>query len=136
MRKFARKDMTPELLAQLIRYDEDSGELYWRERAAWMFGSETDAQRWNSRYAGLPAGGFILQGALNGIYDRPRSTVQVCGHSYSMDRVIWALVHGEWPEGRIEHIDGKITNTKLSNLRRSDAWQRRVDAQQQEVSFL
>ena len=41
------------------------------------------------------------------IYDKP----------YRAHRVIWALVHGEWPEGQIDHINGVRDDNRLENLR-------------------
>jgi hypothetical protein len=38
------------------------------------------------------------------------------GRSYYLHRVIWLLVHGEWPE-TVDHIDGDRSNNRLANLR-------------------
>ena len=32
-------------------------------------------------------------------------------------RVVWAYMHGEWPQGQIDHIDGDRSNNRLLNLR-------------------
>lgn len=43
--------------------------------------------------------------------------VGVDGVDYSAHRVIWLLVHGEWPEHEIDHIDRNPINNKIENLR-------------------
>ena len=39
------------------------------------------------------------------------------GKQYLTHRMAWFLHHGRWPAGDIDHIDGKPSNNKLSNLR-------------------
>ena len=34
-----------------------------------------------------------------------------------LHRVVFAVVHGRWPEGQIDHIDGDPTNNRVENLR-------------------
>jgi hypothetical protein len=36
---------------------------------------------------------------------------------YSSHRIVWALCHGEWPNGIIDHIDGNRQNNRIENLR-------------------
>ena len=36
---------------------------------------------------------------------------------FKSHRVIWALVHGEWPELEVDHINGDRSDNKISNLR-------------------
>ena len=36
---------------------------------------------------------------------------------YSEHRVIWAMHHGQWPTGSIDHVDGDPSNNDPSNLR-------------------
>jgi hypothetical protein len=34
-----------------------------------------------------------------------------------LHRAAWALVHGAWPNGQIDHIDGDKANNRIENLR-------------------
>ena len=43
--------------------------------------------------------------------------VVLCGKNYPAHRIIWLMVHGNFPKGHIDHIDHDETNNKLVNLR-------------------
>jgi hypothetical protein len=43
--------------------------------------------------------------------------VAVDRHCFSAHRVAWLLVHGEWPKGQIDHINGDIFDNRIENLR-------------------
>ncbi len=92
---------TPEDLRNALEYDPTSGRLVWRYRA------ERGAD-WNTRYAEKDAfttvAGGYRQGRMNGV-------------PMLMHRAIWAIVHGEWPQGQIDHINGDRQDNRLANLR-------------------
>lgn len=98
---------SPDLLRQLFKYDPETGALTWRERPREMFQESFHWKRWNTRYAGRAASSAI-RGYLR---------VTVGGKSRRAHRVIWALVHGAWPEGEIDHINGVRSDNRLVNLR-------------------
>lgn len=106
----ASKDLPPvEVLRQLLRYDPDTGKLYWRPRPAEMFASPRAAGVFNTRHAGAEAftsddGSGYRQGAI--LY-----------YSCRAHRVIWAMQTGSWPSMKIDHIDGNRQNNAWANLR-------------------
>lgn len=68
---------------------------------------------WNTRYAGKPCcsidkTGYIVAGVLLPTGVKRRFPAHV---------LVWAMIHGEWPESTIDHIDGVRTNNAPENLR-------------------
>jgi hypothetical protein len=43
------------------------------------------------------------------------------GKEYAVHRVIWAVVHGTWPETSLDHIDHDKRNNRIENLRLAPA---------------
>jgi len=88
---------SPEVLRQLLRYEPETGKLFWavnHTQKAWA-GKE-------ALCATTPFG-----------YRRGRiMNVGVVAH-----RVAWAIFYGEWPEGIIDHVDGNPSNNRIDNLR-------------------
>ena len=105
-----RADITPELLRQLFRYDAETGHLIWLPRPPEMFeGKEkNNCGSWNAKNAGKIAGTIDAKG-----YRRTR----VNGVSILMHRIVWAIIHGRWPEQCIDHIDHNKLNNRIENLR-------------------
>lgn len=106
----------PTLLRLLLRYEPDTGKLFWRERPVWMFkegaGRYTAAKAaktWNTRFAGKEAftaattGGYHV-GAVNGVLMKAH-------------RAAWAIHYGCWPVNDIDHEDGDPANNRIANMR-------------------
>ena len=93
---------SPELLRKLLRYEPDTGKLFWKVRPE-------GRPEWNARYAGKEAmtardtGGY----PYGQIYKRP----------HRAHRVIWAIVTGAWPKADIDHINGDRSDNRIENLR-------------------
>lgn len=94
---------SPEYLRQRLRYDPDTGKLYWRY---W----EPNGPRWNSQWA-----------------DKEAFTAQRDGYRIGWlrnkgllaHRAAWAIFHGAWPEGVLDHRDKNRSNNRIKNLRAS-----------------
>lgn len=109
-----KREITPELVRELIEYCPLTGALTWKSRGPEHFNCSTQsaehsAKIWNSRNAGQPAlstknGNGYLHGAIFG--------QTVTAHS-----VAWVIHHGAWPEHGIDHEDGDRLNNRIKNLR-------------------
>lgn len=99
---------TPSLVAVLLRYEPDTGHLYWLTRPRVFFRSDGEHRRWNGRYAGKRAFTLNSYGYRDGMIFRKM---------YRAHAVAWALHTGEWPDGQIDHINGDRDDNRIDNLR-------------------
>ncbi|WP_304192972.1 HNH endonuclease signature motif containing protein [Lentibacter algarum] len=107
--------LCPDAVGALLKYNEATGELFWRKRTAGDFrgrstrGPQHRCNNWNSRNAGRNAftsrssGGYLI----GSIFKR----------NYMAHRVAWAVSHGRWPDGDIDHINGCRADNRMVNLR-------------------
>lgn len=106
---FARKDITPDVLRQLLECCFDTGKLYWKKRDVGWFHSERSSRAWNKRYAGREAFTYVDVGGYH--------CGHVLGYRLYAHRVVFAMYHGEWPDRFIDHENGCKTDNRPSNLR-------------------
>ena len=99
---------SPEVLRQLLRYEPDTGRLFWRERPVGLCKSEGEAKRWNSRFSGRESTVTSTHGYR---------VVTVFDRQYQAHRICFAIHHGHHPRGEIDHINGVRTDNRASNLR-------------------
>lgn len=89
-------DLDANTLRQIVTYDEQIGHLVWQH---------THGKR--------------VRGCCVGSEGNRRGDLKVCigGKRYFQHRLIWLYVHGVWPNGFIDHIDGDPKNNRIENLR-------------------
>jgi len=115
------RGLTIDRLREVLRLEPETGELYWEYRDLSSFQSEGAGKIWNKRFAGKKAG---YVNPVNG-YMRCR----IDGRDFWAHRVVFALVHGRFPNEQIDHIDGDRRNNRPENLREvSDAENKRNSA--------
>lgn len=103
----AEKLLSPTTLRKLLRYEPETGNLFWRERTLDLHPKRLS--QWNGKFAGKPA---LTRLGKNGYFGG-----SIFNKSYTAHRVIWAIVHGEWPKNQIDHINGIRDDNRISNLR-------------------
>jgi hypothetical protein len=105
--KSCSEKFSPEFIRMLVRYDPETGKLYWKERddrKPWV------NARWNRQNAGKEAFATLHgTGYLVGHINRT--------HTLRTHRVAWVCHYGEWPDGLIDHINHDKTDNRLCNLR-------------------
>lgn len=102
------------LLAECVTYNPETGAFVWRERPVAHFpdGKPTPEQRaamWNGKYAGKPA---FTSSCPRGYF---RGAIR--GKNLYAHRAAFALAHGRWPGGEIDHINRDKSDNRIENLR-------------------
>lgn len=104
---------SPNVIRQLLRYNPETGELFWKERPESFFPNHPqtahhNANAWNAKFAGKLTGTARSKGYRH---------ITLLGFRMKAHRVAWCLYHGAWPTGQIDHINGSRGDNRIVNLR-------------------
>ena len=107
--RYNRHTLPAHLLGDFLNHDPEMGILTWKSRDSRWFQSEGHCRTWNTRYSGKPALNYVKgNGYLEG---------SILDHKTYAHRAIWAMVHGDWPQSDVDHINGVKTDNRIANLR-------------------
>jgi hypothetical protein len=105
--------VTPEMLRAVLRYEPETGRLFWLDRTVDMVSGmvsnpEAWCASWNSTHSGREA--LTVRGKDGYLGGRALQ------RRFQAHRVAWAIACGAWPD-QIDHINGVRDDNRLVNLR-------------------
>ena len=108
-------ELTAEIVRELLDYNPDTGDLFWKERPLKYFKKEVDARKWNAQWAGKKAFTATIR---NKKYDTLKGKQGAIFYKkYYAHRIIWLYYYGCWPKDQIDHINHDATDYRIINLR-------------------
>lgn len=101
---------SPSRLREILRYEPDTGKIFWLERCISEFQNSGQWKSWNSRFSGKEA--FYARHPKGYLKGSTPGRVHLLSH-----RVAWAIHMVEWPDAQIDHINCNKTDNRIANLR-------------------
>lgn len=100
-RAATRQWLDAEVVRRILDYDPETGAFTWLYRP-------DGRRKWNTRYAGKPAGGVRPCGYV---------AIRFLEHSWYAHRIAWLWMTGEFPKGEVDHKNRIKSDNRWSNLR-------------------
>lgn len=95
-----KRRLSARFVRSILHYDPETGVFTWRRRA-------DRSARWNTRYAGTPAG--TVSGSTRYRFIEIR-------RPYPAHRLAWLYMTGRWPEEQIDHVNRDRSDNRFANL--------------------
>ncbi|WP_444668377.1 HNH endonuclease signature motif containing protein [Cereibacter changlensis] len=108
------REVDPAILRQLLRYEPETGKLFWQLREPEHFdvsehiSQVSNCAKWNARYAGIEA--------FTSIDDGGYCKGTIFGVAHRAQRVIVAMMLGRWPAVKVDHGNGVRSDNRWCNL--------------------
>lgn len=104
-----KPNITPELLRQLLRYEPETGKLFWKERPRDLFVSKRGHSIWTAKYADKEITTQDGKGYIR---------FSIFGRFIRAHRAAWLISNGRIPLNlQIDHINHNKNDNRLANLR-------------------
>jgi len=105
-----KKEITTELVRELLNYDQDTGLFTWRSRDRRWFNSTRTCKMWNTRFAGKVAG-CVVKDARG----YPALRISVLGKSWLAHRLAFLWAYEALPE-QVDHLNRDSLDNRWKNL--------------------
>jgi len=104
---------TAEFLRKLLRFDPETGKLFWRARRPHLFDAtksctKSQAYHWNRRWANKEA--------FTAVSVKGYKVGTIWGEQFIASRVIWVMHYGSWPDGSVIHENKNKIDNRIGNL--------------------
>jgi len=105
-----KKEITTELVRELLNYDQDTGLFTWRSRERHWFNSTRTYKMWNTRFAGKVAG-CVVKDARG----YPALVIGVFGKLRKAHRLAFIWMGEALPE-QVDHLNRNSIDNRWENL--------------------
>lgn len=102
-----RSTLSADYARQILSYDQSAGRFTWLVQKARR----------------TPVGS--VAGAVDGL---GYIGIQIDGQRYQAHRLAWLYVHGRWPEGILDHVNGDRADNRIDNLREASTAENRMNS--------
>lgn len=128
------KTVTPEDLKRLLRYEPDTGKLFWLPRPVEFF-KDGVGRYTAARAKSIFDTSFANMEALTARNPSGYARGNLFGRNLMAHRAAFCLMTGAWPENQIDHINGVRDDNRWANLREATNQQNQYNASSAKGSF-